>query len=404
MYQFCVLVVVLQVGAIIYLKQDVASWDSGKKKSVIVPERKRYDRETSAKLSKSLLTRPDRFLADNVKLVSLEEQIHAESHKLVKACQWYRRNTQGKMRVVPDDDCDRPNQDFVVYNPLKHDRFICDGTVVVPAEGFAHLGNNDCKEMTKSRIFTATPTLENAKLMPPITIVGTSGPEESSDKTEFTCDVPCLDARPKDWEVDEFNILGTPWVMQHSMESAAYYPMLAVDLTAHRSDRFYSTTSFDSEIPLPYFSWAEYSIAKPAVEFDKVIKGASFIASNCDSTSGRELVVKELMEYVRVDCLGECLKNAQPPPGVELSDSLSLKRQYLFHLAFENSIQDDCKRKLQCTVWRMPGQNQLTLRLLFVLRRHRKALEHSGVWHTPRIHGCPEHSGSRTAEFNHFMA
>lgn len=41
---------------------------------------------------------------------------------------------------------------------------------------------------------------------------------------------------------------------------------------------------------------------------------------------------------MRVNSLGDCLKNAQPPPEVELSDSQSVKRQYLFHLGFENSI------------------------------------------------------------------
>ena len=325
-----------------YLKQEVASSESVEQKYVLGS--KQYDRATSDKVLKSVLTRPDPFLPANVKLVSLEMQIHTESKKRVKACQWYRRNTKGKVRVVPDDDCDRPDQEFIVHNPLDHERFICDGTVVVPARGVAHVSNNDCKDMTKSRLFSATPTLENAKLMPPIAMVSTDTDEPLAQK-EFPCNVPCRDVpQNRGTSVEEFSILDTPWVLRRSMESAAYYPELEIDVTAHRKDLFYATTSFDSEIPVPYFSWDEYSIATPPVEFNKVIKGASFIASNCDSRSNREEVVTELMKHVRVDGLGSCLQNAQPPPGVELSDTQSLKRQYLFHLAFENSIQDDCKR------------------------------------------------------------
>ena len=152
------------------------------------------------------------------------------------------------MRVVPDDDCGRPDQEFIVHNPLNHDRFICDGAVIVPAKGFAHVSNDDCKEdMTKSRLFSATPTLENAKLMPHITMRFEDADEPLVQK-EFPCDVPCHGVPD---ESVEFSIVDTPWVVQRSMESTVNYPELEIDVTAHRYNQFYATTSSDSEIPLP---------------------------------------------------------------------------------------------------------------------------------------------------------
>lgn len=105
---------------------------------------------------------------------------------------------------------------------------------------------------------------------------------------------------------------------------------------------FYATTSFKSEVPLPYFSWAEYSIQKPAVDFDSSIKGASFIASNCASRNGREGVVTELMKKLRVDALGGCLNNgASLPEGSDQANKESMMNKYLLHFSFENSNEED---------------------------------------------------------------
>jgi hypothetical protein len=113
-------------------------------------------------------------------------------------------------------------------------------------------------------------------------------------------------------------------------------------LKLHWIQKFYSTTSFESEVPLPYFSFAEYSIQSDAVPFHEGIKGATFIARNCGSKNNREGVVKKLMETTfRVDSVSTCLRNVQPRPGLDLRDKGKLMRKYLFHLAFENQNSDD---------------------------------------------------------------
>jgi hypothetical protein len=117
-------------------------------------------------------------------------------------------------------------------------------------------------------------------------------------------------------------------------EGGTYYPKAKVKPNAYQNDQFYATTSFKSEIPMPYFSWAEYKISNPAVEFDKAIKGASFLANNCNSKSDRESLVKALLQtQLRIDALSGCFHNAEPPPGMDLSNSTQVQQHYLFYFA-----------------------------------------------------------------------
>jgi hypothetical protein len=289
--------------------------------------------------------RPDEELPGNIKLKSLEERIRKQfGVKQVKSCRWHRRNENGKLRVVADDDCEQDTASLVLYNPLDHDRTMCQQ--LVKGQGFVRV--DGCTD-TSWRLFAAAPLTANDAMHFPKVVVSSmqapqladeeiaGNPEEGED---FPCNVPCRKIGPDGLVIDRA-ILGTNWVIRYSMESSSYYPELVFDDHAHLLNRFYATTSFKSEIPLPYFSWAEYSIQSPAVDFDQAIKGASFIASNCESTNGREEVVKELMEHIRIHSLGSCLNNAQPPPGSSLDDKKSLQHQYLFHLAFENSNEAD---------------------------------------------------------------
>eukprot|EP00934_Nitzschia_sp_Nitz4_P000456 Nitzschia sp. Nitz4//scaffold45_size130396//119722//120969//NITZ4_003473-RA/size130396-processed-gene-0.233-mRNA-1//-1//CDS//3329552470//456//frame0 len=126
------------------------------------------------------------------------------------------------------------------------------------------------------------------------------------------------------------------------MEGHQYHSVAEVQPDAYKRDHYYAVTSFRSEVPAPYFSWAEYNIQNAAVDFDKVIKGASFLAKNCNSKNDREGLVSRLAATeFRVDSLSSCLRNAEPPPGVDMKNKMQVLQQYLFHLAFENQCSDD---------------------------------------------------------------
>jgi len=129
------------------------------------------------------------------------------------------------------------------------------------------------------------------------------------------CDVPCLRSSGKGLQ-HTLTFEGAPWSMVQGMEGPQYYPNLRMP-NVPEENKFWSTTSMKSAIPMPYFSWAEYSIQDPAVEYDETIKGASFIARNCGSKNDREGLVTGLQDFFRVDSLSSCLHNAESRVGTK---------------------------------------------------------------------------------------
>ena len=164
---------------------------------------------------------------------------------------------------------------------------------------------------------------------------------EASLKDFKPCSVPCRSTGS--FEIlNRINVKNTNWEITLTMEGEKYYTQAHVDALAYRQDRFYATTSFQSDIPVPYYSKAEYNIRNPPVDWDNAIKGASFVANNCASLSNREEVVRELIESpLRVDSLSGCLHNAEPPKDVDMNNKTAVMQQYLFHLAFENQNEND---------------------------------------------------------------
>ena len=157
----------------------------------------------------------------------------------------------------------------------------------------------------------------------------------------FPCTVPCK-VNDNYSFLNTINVKNTNWIILQTMEGEKIYEDYQIRPYAYRDNQFYSTTSFKSEIPVPYFSWQEYNIQHAPVDFHKAIKGASFLANNCESINKREEVVEALIETsFRVDSLSGCLNNADPIPGVDMENKTAIMEQYLFHLAFENQKVDD---------------------------------------------------------------
>ncbi|KAJ7553057.1 hypothetical protein O6H91_06G112900 [Diphasiastrum complanatum] len=106
-----------------------------------------------------------------------------------------------------------------------------------------------------------------------------------------------------------------------SMESAVYYGVNDV-ATAHRMGyNVVMTTSLSSDVPVGYFSWAEYDIMAPLEKKTEKSMAAAFI-SNCGANNFR------LDALVELQNLGSVNK-------------IKALQGYKFSLAFENSIEED---------------------------------------------------------------
>ena len=236
--------------------------------------------------------------------------------------------------LPPEHECAKADK-IRAYNSWHRARYLC-GQQIDP-KSFVDIIQETCSEGI--RVFDEESALKTIDTQP-IELFTNLISKKGRTPQPYGCTVPC-----QQWGVittlQKILVDGTDFKFQHSMESARNYPELGIASDAWKQNLFYSTTSFQSEVPLPYFSWAEYEIQSPAVQYDSVIKGASFIASNCNSKNEREVVMKELKKMMRVDSLGRCLNNAEPPEGVDVDDKKGMQQKYLFHFAFENSNEND---------------------------------------------------------------
>ncbi|KAM1457489.1 hypothetical protein ACFX13_035515 [Malus domestica] len=162
----------------------------------------------------------------------------------------------------------------------------------------------------------------------------------SGDEKEWkSCSVGCQfgynPAKKPDAAVGLAHQSGTASILR-SMESAQYYSENNL-AHARRKYNIVMTTSLSSDVPVGYFSWAEYDIMAPVQPKTETALAAAFI-SNCGALNFR-LQALEALEgaNIKIDSYGGCHRNRD---GKAVDKVETLKR-YKFSLAFENSNEED---------------------------------------------------------------
>ncbi|CAN1307417.1 Putative fucosyltransferase-like protein [Linum perenne] len=146
-----------------------------------------------------------------------------------------------------------------------------------------------------------------------------------------------------------FEVLNNPsgTVSVHrSMESAQYYPQNGVTSARRRGHGVVMTTSLSSDVPVGYFSWAEYDIMAPVEPKTEKAFAAAFI-SNCGSLNFRLQVLNSLVKRkIPIDSYGACHRNRDGRGETHFRypcvvNKVKTLKRYKFSLAFENSNEED---------------------------------------------------------------
>lgn len=128
---------------------------------------------------------------------------------------------------------------------------------------------------------------------------------------------------------------GTASVLR-SMESAQYYAENNIAQARRRGYNIVMTTSLSSDVPVGYFSWAEYDIMAPVQPKNEVALAAAFI-SNCGARNFRLQALEALeRSNIKIDSYGGCHRNRDGRV-----DKVETLKRYKFSFAFENSNEED---------------------------------------------------------------
>ncbi|KAK2665082.1 hypothetical protein Ddye_003656 [Dipteronia dyeriana] len=160
-----------------------------------------------------------------------------------------------------------------------------------------------------------------------------------AEKEWQTCSVGCTFGYDPDKKPDAaFGMpheTGTASVLR-SMESAQYYSENNIAQARRRGYQIVMTTSLSSDVPVGYFSWAEYDIMAPVQPKTESALAAAFI-SNCGARNFRLQALEGLeKEKVKIDSYGGCHRNRDGRV-----DKVETLKRYKFSLAFENSNEED---------------------------------------------------------------
>ncbi|XP_062021661.1 glycoprotein 3-alpha-L-fucosyltransferase A-like [Rosa rugosa] len=159
------------------------------------------------------------------------------------------------------------------------------------------------------------------------------------EKDWKSCSVGCQfggnSARKPDASFGLANQDGTASVLR-SMESAQYYAENNINNARRKGYNIIMTTSLSSDVPVGYFSWAEYDIMSPIQPKTEKALAAAFI-SNCGARNFRLQALEALEKTnIKIDSYGGCHRNRDGKV-----DKVQTLKRYKFSLAFENSNEED---------------------------------------------------------------
>lgn len=247
--------------------------------------------------------------------------------------------------ILNDAKCQDENTKLIAFNSAHFERTWC-GIKIPPQKAVAI--EKRCDEPV--RLFPMDSPPVDGKGMPPI-VISSSPNGPSKEVKDVECDISCKFEEKMDGY--ERYVEGVEWKIIQTMNDPVVDAHAQVERTSFRQDIYYSTTSFQSSVPLTYFSFEKYNIFTPAVAYDEVDVSGSYLLSNrCASQSTkRNRWAGAVEERFKVANYGKCAHNTDTPAGLQLEsmeDRIALMKKHRFNLALEFG---DAKDHITPIVW-----------------------------------------------------
>jgi hypothetical protein len=284
----------------------------------------------------------DKSVANSLEKVS--KMVPGES---LTPCQYH--EMQGDVvRILSRKECRYPTErSIVAYNSMPFERKWCGKTI--PPYSIQRYSDL-CEEFPS--LFNVRIPQPMARGLPPIKLLRTG----SNAKPELiNCDMPCLATvdtcnegkgevclpASSQWTVED-----TDMTFTYSMLTTGQNGNLMVDPKASRQNgKHLATRSFQSEVPLSYFTWEKYGTPTPPVDFDNTTHSTTFFKSKqCKGTIRGDVWANFTAQTTRLVSYGSCFHNTDLPQGMSLDneqDRRTLLQQNLFHLIIDTTTDED---------------------------------------------------------------
>jgi len=219
---------------------------------------------------------------------------------------------------------------LTAYNPAPFARFVC-GQEIPPETAMVLSSSDDCEQQHDGdamvvHLFAHPPAVavhahgnNNDDVAPIVIQKETKNGGLSSSLQTVDCDIPCqfdkslLTAARSD-DVATAVVVGTNWVITQTKADPMYQAAAKMERTNYRRDQYYSTTSFQSSVPLAFYDSEKYRNLRKtkALSWSKVGNKATYLLS-ADCTAGRRNKwLAAVQAVMKVDAFGKCGHNADP--------------------------------------------------------------------------------------------
>lgn len=238
--------------------------------------------------------------------------------------------------------------DIVAYNSLPFERTWCGKTI---APHSIQIYSEICEEPATIYKNVRVPQLNTRDDLPPINLT-----RNGSNATQglVDCDIPCYATMDtcKDGKGEVCLLPSSNWIVEdtemtftHSMLTPSQNGNLAIDPKAYRNGKHLATRSFQSEVPLSYFTWEKYGRSTPAVDFNEADKSTSFFKGNrCKGAIRADVWANFTSQTTKLVSYGSCFHNTDVPEGMSLDDRQdreALLKKHLFHLVIDSTTDPD---------------------------------------------------------------
>ena len=202
-------------------------------------------------------------IASSERLDAIVNEVQSILKQPVHHCQTFSKS-DGRISSESNNLCpahqDGHNHHVLIYNPSSHDKFVCNGKIILGPKKYRILKTDNLEEcwnrpmetLLLARSFPAPPTPHNKDIFPGIVVKSTPNLIEyddtfssnyvskrtmisSKDPSSPECDVKC-DFESLDRNHQHRYIYGTNWEFVMSMEGEQYYSDLKIDKNAWKNN------------------------------------------------------------------------------------------------------------------------------------------------------------------------